>query len=96
MVKAAEVGIAPWEFWKMTWKDFLVMIVASERKEVNEWRKFRFLGYMAYLSSTGDRVKKTIEQFMPLPFDPKPDRGKVLSNDEVKNALRLYGIGNKN
>lgn len=96
LVRAAEVGIPPREFWKMTWKEFLVMVEAHGRTEANGWRKFRFLGYMQYLANTTDKVKKSIYDFMPLPDDPVKDRGKRLSENEVINALKIYGIGTGN
>ena len=68
------------------------MVLANERQEVAGWRQFRFLGYMTYLSNTGDKTKKTIEKFLPLPGDIEEDRGKRLTQDEILNSLKLYGI----
>ena len=79
----------------MTWKDYMIMVVAKEREEVAGWRRFRFVGYMTYLSTSVDKNKKSIEAFMPLPGD-KNDRKERMQDEEVLNALKIYGIGNRN
>lgn len=66
------------------------MVLALERKEVNEWRKFRLV---AYMQSDG---KKKIEEFLPLPGDPKKYRGAPVSSDDVKRRLKLMGSGSRN
>ena len=79
----------------MTWKEFQIKLLAYERREINEWQKFRFVGFMQYAMNTGDKVKKTIEQFLPLPGDPQRDRGPVVpAADLVKRMQKLYGNGN--
>ena len=90
LVKAAEVGIAPWEFWEITWKEFQVMVLAAERTEVNGWRKTRFLGWLQYATNTTDKNKKSIEQFMPLPGDPKP---KPADPKTILQTLKIFGSG---
>ena len=95
MVKAAECGISVKDFWEMSWKEFQIQLLAHERKEINEWQKFRFIGYMQYAMNTGDKVKRTIEQFLPLPGDKERDRGPVVKPDDlVKRMQKLYGNGN--
>jgi len=72
------------------------MVVADERKEVNGWRKFRFLGYMEYVMNSADKNKKTIERFMPLPGDIKEDRGLPVSQAQLLQTLKMYNYGNGN
>ena len=90
-MKAAEVGIVPNDFWRMSWKDFQVMVMAAERKEVNEWRRFRFIGWMQYAANTTENPRKTIEQFMPLPGDPKVEKGKAMTEEELVRTFKMYG-----
>lgn len=52
---------------------------------------------MVYVMNTGDKVKKKPEQILPLPNDPKPDRGQPISEQDVLRAIKLYsnnGNGN--
>jgi hypothetical protein len=86
----------PDDFWRMSWKDFQVMIMASERKEVNEWRRFRFIGWMQYAANTTENPRKTIEQFMPLPGDPVKEKGKAMTEEELVRTFKMYGSGNGN
>ena len=72
------------------------MVVADERKEVNGWRKFRFLGYMEYVMNSSEKTKKTIEKFMPLPGDIKQDRGQPITNEQLLQTLKMYGDAGSN
>lgn len=95
MVKAAECGIKPSEFWDMTWKDYSIIILGTERKELNEWARTRNLAYIIYLSNTSDKQPKSIKSFWHIPqlddieIDEKDE---ILSNEELSRTLALYGI----
>lgn len=92
LVKAAECGITPSEFWKMTWKDFQVMVLGKERNEVNEWRRIRSVVHILYAANTSDKPARPAHEIMPLPGDPKTDRGKPLTKEEVKKTFKVFGI----
>lgn len=80
----------------MSWKDIQIALIAYDRKEVNEWRRIRFIGWMQYATTTADKVKKPIEQFMSLPGDPKRDRGAPVDPKELVKRMQkmMYGNGN--
>lgn len=76
----------------MTWKDFQVMVMGEERKEVRGWRRTRVLAHLVYCAASGDKVKKSIEQFMPLPGDRVI---KILppSPEDMLRTFKIFGFG---
>ena len=42
---------------------------------------------MGYVMNTGDKIKKKPEQILPFVWDKKEDRGRPLTEDEVKKNL---------
>jgi hypothetical protein len=57
------------QFWNSSWKEFNIYVMAHEREQLTNWQRTRSLAYMMYLSNTGDKTKKSIEQFWHLPGD---------------------------
>lgn len=97
LIKAVEIGISIDEFWQMTWREFTIHIKADEARDLKEWHRTRAIMHMVYVMNTGDKVKKKPEQILPLPNDPKQDRGQPITNDDVLRAIKLYsnnGNGN--
>jgi hypothetical protein len=95
LVKAAECGIKPSEFWDMTWKDYSIIVLGTERKELNEWARTRNLAYIIYLSSSSEKHPKSIQSFWHIPqLDDVEieENDVVLSNEELSRTLALYGI----
>ena len=95
LVKAAECNIRPNEFWEMTWKDFSIIVMGKERRELNEWARTRNLAYIIYLSNTTEKSPKSIKTFWHIPQidDTEDEEEKVLMSDEqFTEALKLYGI----
>jgi hypothetical protein len=70
----------------MTWKEFQICIIGTERKELNEWRKVRSLAHMMYASNGGD---KSVYEFWPLPGDPKDERV-PLTPEELAKVFSIY------
>lgn len=94
LVKAAECNIRPSEFWEMTWKDFSIIVMGNERKELNEWARTRNLAYIVYLSSTSEKSPKSLKSFWHIPEidDIEIEEEKVLiSDEELTRTLKLYG-----
>ena len=94
-MKAAECGIRPSEFWEMTWKDYCIIVLGTERKEVNEWARTRNLAYIIYLSNSADKHPKSITSFWHIPqIDDieEPEEEQYLSSDQLSRTLELYGI----
>jgi hypothetical protein len=84
-----KAGLKPHEIEDMHWRDFSLFVHAYELRERSEWERTRLLAYMQYLT-TGEKTKKSIERFMPFPWDKKEDRGAPLTEQELQNALKLF------
>jgi hypothetical protein len=85
----------PNEFWEMTWKDFSIIVMGKEKKELNEWARTRNLAYIIYLSSTSEKSPKSIQSFWPMPDidnEREVDEQTMLSDDELMRTLKLYGV----
>jgi len=78
----------------MTWKDYSIIILGTERKELNEWARTRNLAYIIYLSNSGDKHQKSLKAFWHIPqLDDIDEPDEVmLSNEELSRTLALYGI----
>ena len=79
----------------MTWKDYSIIVLGTERKELNEWARTRNLAYIIYLSNTSEKSPKSIKSFWYIPQldDAEIDEKDVLlSNEELSRTLALYGI----
>lgn len=95
LVKAAECDIRPNEFWEMTWKDFSIIVMGKEKKELNEWARTRNLAYIIYLSNTSEKSPKSLRAFWHIPQidDVEVEEEKqMLTDDELARTLKLYGI----
>lgn len=93
MVKAAECGIRPSEFWEMTWKDFSIIVMGKERQELNEWARTRNLAYITYLSSTTEKSPKSLRDFWHIPEidDVEKEPVEMLTDDQLAKTLKMYG-----
>jgi len=78
----------------MTWKDYSIIVLGTERKELNEWARTRNLAYIIYLSNSGDKHPKSLKAFWHIPqLDDIDEPDEVmLSNEELSRTLALYGI----
>jgi hypothetical protein len=95
LVKAAECDIKPNEFWEMTWKDFSIIVMGKEKKELNEWARTRNLAYIIYLSSTTEKSPKSIQGFWPMANIDNAgevEEQTMLSDEELTRTLKLYGV----
>jgi hypothetical protein len=95
LVKAAECGIRPNEFWDITWKDFSIMVLGKERSELNEWARTRNLAYIIYLSNSTEKSPKSIKSFWYIPqIDDKEEQEEkiMLTDDQLARTLKLYGV----
>jgi hypothetical protein len=94
LVKAAECGIRPNEFWEMTWKDFSIIVLGKERNELNEWARTRNLAYIVYLSSTTEKTPKSMKAFWSIPeideLDVDEERV-MITEEQLARTLKLYG-----
>ena len=95
LVKAAECGLRPNEFWDITWKDFSIIVMGKERNELNEWARTRNLAYIIYLSNTTEKSPKSLKSFWHIPMiDDVEEQEEIemLSDDQLARTLKLYGV----
>ncbi len=79
----------------MTWKDYSIIVLGTERKELNEWARTRNLAYIIYLSGSQEKHPKSLKSFWHIPQldDIDNDVEQVmLSSEELSRTLALYGI----
>ena len=94
-MKAAECGVKPNEFWDVTWKDFSIIVLGNERKELNEWARTRNLAYIIYLSNSAEKSPKSLKAFWHIPAidDLEIEEEKImLSDEQLARTLKLYGV----
>ena len=79
----------------MTWKDFSIIVMGKEKKELNEWARTRNLAYIIYLSNTAEKQPKSLRTFWHIPAidDVEIEEEKTMLTDEqLARTLKLYGI----
>jgi hypothetical protein len=94
LVKAAECNIRPNEFWEMTWKDFSIIVMGKEKRELNEWARTRNLAYIIYLSNTAEKSPKSLKTFWHIPQidDVDEEKREMLTDDQLAETLKMYGV----
>jgi hypothetical protein len=80
----------------MTWKDFSIIVLGNERKELNEWARTRNLAYIIYLSNSTEKSPKSIKAFWPIDMiddnDEQQEEKIMLTDDQLARTLKLYGV----
>jgi hypothetical protein len=79
----------------MTWKDFSIIVMGNEKKELNEWARTRNLAYIIYLSNTAEKSPKSLRTFWHIPAidDIEAEEEKTMLTDEqLARTLKLYGV----
>jgi len=79
----------------MTWKDFSIIVMGKEKKELNEWARTRNLAYIIYLSNSAEKQPKSLRAFWHIPaIDDVEDveEKTMLSDEQLARTLKLYGI----
>ena len=79
----------------MTWKEFSIIVLGNERKELNEWARTRNLAYIIYLSNSTENNPKSLKAFWHIPMldDNEEEEEKImLTDDQLARTLKLYGV----
>jgi hypothetical protein len=79
----------------MTWKDYSIVVLGVEKRELNEWARTRNLAYIIYLSNTADQSPKSLQSFWHIPDlddDVEQEEKVMLTNQQLANTLKLYGV----
>ena len=79
----------------MTWKDYSIIVLGVEKRELNEWARTRNLAYIIYLSNTADQSPKSLQSFWHIPnLDAVVEQEEkvMLTNQQLANTLKLYGV----
>ena len=78
----------------MTWKDFSIIIMGKEKRELNEWARTRNLAYIIYLSNTAEKSPKSLKTFWHIPQidDVDEEKREMLTDDQLAETLKMYGV----
>ena len=80
----------------MTWKDFSIIVMGKERRELNEWARTRNLAYIIYLSNSTEKQPKSLRSFWHIPAIDDVDRIEeektMLTDEQLARTLKLYGV----
>ena len=79
----------------MTWKDFSIIVMGNEKKELNNWARTRNLAYIIYLSNTTEKSPKSIQSFWSMPeIDNVEEEEKtdLLTDEQLARTFKLYGV----
>lgn len=79
----------------MTWRDYSIIVLGAEKRELSEWARTRNLAYITYLSNTAEQNPKSISSFWHIPEldDVEEQEEKVmLTQDQLANTFKLYGV----
>ena len=79
----------------MTWKDFSIILMGKEKKELNEWARTRNLAYIIYLSNSAEKSPKSLKAFWHIPMlDDIDDQEEktMLTDEQLARTLKLYGV----
>ena len=85
----------PNEFWDITWKDFSIIVLGNERKELNEWARTRNLAYIIYLSNSAEQSRKSLKEFWHIPMlddNEEEEAQEMLTDEQLARTLKLYGV----
>ena len=79
----------------MTWKDFSIIVMGKEKKELSNWARTRNLAYIIYLSNTTEQSPKSIQSFWSMP--ELDNAGEVeektyLTDEQLARTFKLYGV----
>jgi hypothetical protein len=85
-----EVGLTIEQFWRLTWREFLLYRKGYEARQLAEWQRTRLIAYVIYCTNTETKGRKEITEFLPLSTDDKPDRGERLTQEQfIENMKKL-------
>lgn len=80
----------------MTWKDFSIIVMGKERRELNEWARTRNLAYIIYLSNSTEKQPKSLRSFWHIPaiddVDGLEEEKTMLTDEQLARTLKLYGV----
>jgi hypothetical protein len=79
----------------MTWKDFSIIVMGKEKKELNEWARTRNLAYIIYLSNSTEKSPKSLRAFWHIPqIDDieEVEEKTMITDEQLARTLKLYGV----
>lgn len=80
----------------MTWKDFSIIVMGKERRELNEWARTRNLAYIIYLSNSTEKQPKSLKSFWHIPAiddaEGIEEEKTMLTDEQLARTLKLYGV----
>jgi hypothetical protein len=81
-----DLRLTPAAFWRLTWREYLMMAAGFHRRQVRKWHHTRFLAtVLVNVNRDPDSPPVTPEELMPLPGDaPAPE---PMSLEELETEL---------
>jgi hypothetical protein len=79
----------------MTWKDFSIIVMGNEKRELSNWARTRNLAYIIYLSNSAEKSPKSIQSFWPMAgIDnvEEPEEKELLTDEQLARTFKLYGV----
>ena len=80
----------------MTWKDFSIIVMGKEKKELSNWARTRNLAYIIYLSNTSEKTPKSIKSFWSIPeidnIEEEQEEKTYLTDEQLARTFKLYGV----
>jgi hypothetical protein len=79
----------------MTWKDFSIIVMGNEKRELSNWARTRNLAYIIYLSNSAEKSPKSIQSFWPMPGVDnveEPEKEDLLTDEQLARTFKLYGV----
>jgi hypothetical protein len=79
----------------MTWRDFSIIVMGNEKRELSNWARTRNLAYIIYLSNTTEQSPKSLQSFWPIAeIDNvgEPEERELLTDEQLARTFKLYGV----
>ena len=86
-----ELGLKPWEFWRLTFAEYNLMCEGYFIREAREWERTRYLAYCIIKTAPVEDKLNDVTDLMKLKTDPEDDieydDDYFKTSDEVKEML---------
>ena len=86
-----ELMLEPEVLYEFSMEEFVIAVEGSRKRDIEQWRHTRALGYMMVLPYLKKKVSQ--EQFMPLPGDKSYDkkRRKRIADMTKEERIKTFG-----
>ena len=90
LVLAIECGLKIEEFWRLSWREFLLYRKGYEARNLVQWEHTRMIGYMMYSNIMKyEKHKKSMTEWLPLPSDGKEKKEYITTDQFIESRKKL-------